>query len=49
MRHLCIFIATAGVLVVSLFSVGAYEGGIAVALQAGVIVAIWRASRVLSS
>ena len=45
MRHLSSFIATAGVLVVSLFAVRAFEAGIAVALQAAVIVAIWRSSR----
>jgi hypothetical protein len=48
MTHLSIFIATAGMLVVSLFALGAFEAGIAVGLQAAVIVAIWRSSRVLS-
>jgi hypothetical protein len=48
MRHLAIFIATAGLLVVILFALGAFEAGFAVALQASVLVAAWRCSRGLA-
>jgi hypothetical protein len=42
MRHLTIFVATAGILVVTLFGLGAYWAAFAIALQCVVIVVAWR-------